>query len=233
MSVIFTIALGVAGSVIAAELLGVCPLITNWLIMRAARRMPRDHSERYLAEWQAEIDYMRLRCGNLSILLWAVAVYITSIRLASELRGASETPAWRSLYRMPLFDVTPRPRRQYRFDFRTLAGRLRKKARRRAAPKDPQRLRRTAIRFFDAAALILEDPTGRIRRNAIKRIVASRGNVSRDTIVRRLRERGYTIDQETLAAELHALGAVNDGDGYYFPRNSPRKSNEPDGGREE
>lgn len=223
MSLAFSIALSVLCSIIAAELLGVCPWLTNWLIVRAAQRMPDEHGERYLAEWQGEVDYMRTRCGNLSILLWAVAVYITSNGLAEELRGASETPASRALSRIPIFNVRPRSTRNYSLDLRKVVTRFGRKAKQKPASNQARDLRRIAIRFFDAARLMFEDREASKRQNAIARIIAHHAGTPLAAIMRRLRQRGYRVNLETVLDDLLVLGAVSDGDSYYFPR-TPRRA---------
>jgi hypothetical protein len=91
---LLTAILGVACSIVAAELLDVCPRLTEKLLARAARRLPYQSRERYLAEWYGEYDYMRTRWGKLAILLWATGVNVTSRRLAAELpRIARQRPA--------------------------------------------------------------------------------------------------------------------------------------------
>lgn len=106
MTVILTIVLGIAGSLLAAEFFGSCPWLTEALLSRAAHRLPNVHRERYVAEWDAELDYMRSRCGNLTILFWAVSVYLSSRRLASEVRDLLLATPRRKTYQLPLFRFT-------------------------------------------------------------------------------------------------------------------------------
>jgi hypothetical protein len=106
MTVILTIVLGIAGSLLAAEFFGSCPWLTEALLSRAAHRLPKVHRERYVAEWDAELDYMRSRCGNLTILFWAVSVYLSSRRLASEVRDLRLATSRRKTYQLPLFRFT-------------------------------------------------------------------------------------------------------------------------------
>src|SRR6266849_3642279 len=80
-----TIILGALGSIIAAELLGWCPLLAKHLIRLAVSRLPQRHRARYQEEWLADMDMLRTR-GGLSTLLWAAGVYVMAHRVASALQ---------------------------------------------------------------------------------------------------------------------------------------------------
>jgi hypothetical protein len=91
MTLLLTILLGAIGSILAAELLDICPWLTQKLLARAAKRVPAAYRERYLAEWQAELDYMKTRTGKLFMLTWAAGVYVSSGRLAREVSDIPPT----------------------------------------------------------------------------------------------------------------------------------------------
>ena len=82
---LLTIAVGVFCSVIAAELLDVCPWLTEKLLRRALQRVPPGCRERYTSEWLADQEQLRSRCGKFTMLCWAFGVFASSRRLATEL----------------------------------------------------------------------------------------------------------------------------------------------------
>lgn len=84
MTAVLAVLLGALGSILAAELLDVCPWLAHKLLAAAARRLPAKQRGRYLAEWLAELDYMRTRTGKLLMLAWAFRVYTSSRLLARE-----------------------------------------------------------------------------------------------------------------------------------------------------
>jgi len=84
MTVLISILLGIAGSLIAAEILEWCPWLTERLLHAASKRLPPRHSERYYAEWTADLDLLRRR-GRLSVLIWAITVYLSAGRTAAAL----------------------------------------------------------------------------------------------------------------------------------------------------
>lgn len=88
MTIVATLLLGAAGSVLAAELLGICPALTRKLLARALRRLPEDQRDRYLMEWEGDLDFLRTVRGNMAILLWAVGVYFSSRRLSAMFRNS-------------------------------------------------------------------------------------------------------------------------------------------------
>src|SRR5262249_6546323 len=82
---LLTIAVGVFCSVIAAELLDVCPWLTEKLLRRALQRVPPSCRERYTSWWLADQEQLGIRCGKFTLLCWAVGVFASSRRLATEL----------------------------------------------------------------------------------------------------------------------------------------------------
>jgi hypothetical protein len=110
MTMIVTVLLGAIGSIVAAELLDVCPWLTQKLLRRAANRLPATHRERYVDEWQAELDYMNTRAGKLFRLLWAIGVCASSSSLAREIadvpqinRQTRAAPVRLNFPRQPVF----------------------------------------------------------------------------------------------------------------------------------
>lgn len=88
-AIVATIVLGALGSILAAEFLGWCPVLAERLVNCAVNRLDKSHRERYRNEWLADLDVMRIR-GGVSLLIWAVGLYLVAGRVASALRPAEE-----------------------------------------------------------------------------------------------------------------------------------------------
>jgi hypothetical protein len=82
---LITIILGVIGSIIAAEFLGWCPWLAERLVNLAVLRLGDTHRDRYRDEWSADMDVLRTR-GNVSLLIWAIGLYLVAGRVASALQ---------------------------------------------------------------------------------------------------------------------------------------------------
>jgi hypothetical protein len=85
VSTLLAVLISLLCSIAAAEVVALCPAVTDWLIRRALARLPASSRERYEQEWGAELDYQRPRRGNLLILLWALCVYATSTSVSASL----------------------------------------------------------------------------------------------------------------------------------------------------
>lgn len=90
-TILLTILLGALGSMLASEVTDISQAITRVLLAGAARRLPDDHRNRYIDEWNGDLDYLRTERGKLAILFWAIGVYLSSYRLAAAIEDT--TPA--------------------------------------------------------------------------------------------------------------------------------------------
>lgn len=90
-TILLTILLGALGSMLASEVTDISQAITRVLLAGAARRLPEDHRNRYIDEWNGDLDYLRTTRGKLAILFWAIGVYLSSYRLAAAIEDT--TPA--------------------------------------------------------------------------------------------------------------------------------------------
>jgi hypothetical protein len=100
-STLLTILLGALGSVLAAELLGWCLPLAEKIVRLAATRLPVSNRQRYLDEWLGDMDVMRRR-GGVSLLLWAMALYLVAPRVANALQ--SSKPKQVTKHHRPSFD---------------------------------------------------------------------------------------------------------------------------------
>jgi len=94
MATLLTILLGAVGSLLAAELLGWCAWFAERIVDRAITRLPGSYRARYRQEWYADMDMLRRR-GGLSVLAWAVVLYLNVERVAGGLQSSPEIPAKR------------------------------------------------------------------------------------------------------------------------------------------
>ena len=104
-TILITILLGAIGSIVAAEFLGWCPWLAERLLNRAVSRLAEDHRKRYRDEWSADMDIMSKR-GSISLLLWAIGLYLVASRVARALGPATAKQARQ--HRYPTFDETMR-----------------------------------------------------------------------------------------------------------------------------
>jgi putative nucleotidyltransferase with HDIG domain len=85
-AVIFT-ALGVGIPIAINEILNNSAWIAELLVRRAASRIPIGRQEAVIAEWLAELDFIRPRRSKLATIAWAAFVYCRSWRQAQILEG--------------------------------------------------------------------------------------------------------------------------------------------------
>src|SRR5205085_8457023 len=107
MTILLTVLIGVFCSVAAAELLDICPWLTDVLLSQAALRLPVAERERWVMEWRGDRDYMKTRRGNFAILVWAIGVLATSRRLANELPAPTLEPPQFTFEQLSLFSGPP------------------------------------------------------------------------------------------------------------------------------
>jgi len=86
MTILLTIVLGAVGSIIAAELLGLAPILARFLVEQAVHHLPSNQKERYLEEWLGDLDYLRVNRGTIGVIFWALGLYVTSYRLNTALQ---------------------------------------------------------------------------------------------------------------------------------------------------
>ena len=94
MTLLLSVIVSIACSIIATELLDLCPRLTEKLLIAASARVPAEHRSRYLSEWLADADHQRMRSGKLLIFLWALTVYVGAGRLAAELSPHVALDSW-------------------------------------------------------------------------------------------------------------------------------------------
>jgi hypothetical protein len=86
MGYLIDILIGVAGSLVAAELWARADLMAQWLVRGAVRRLPRNKRERRLEEWLADLHDVPSAFGKLS---WAIGCHWAAT-VANGLRATAQ-----------------------------------------------------------------------------------------------------------------------------------------------
>jgi exopolysaccharide biosynthesis polyprenyl glycosylphosphotransferase len=77
-----------------------CPRFGEWIVRGAARRLPREHQDRYSEEWLGELDAVP---GKVSKLVFAVGILSRGRAISDALEGADRSarrqPEWRTTAR--------------------------------------------------------------------------------------------------------------------------------------
>jgi hypothetical protein len=96
---IIAMVLAALRSLVQHELEQSCRPFADWILRRAARLLPTNHQQHYLAEWRAELDTLGDR--RLTAVAQAVSIRCFAVRLRRELLGTSSAHprgvAWYSI----------------------------------------------------------------------------------------------------------------------------------------
>lgn len=97
MEYLISIVIGVVCSVIAAEVYAYAPLIAEYLLRRAATKIPEDQRDRYLAEWRAHAADLP---GSLAKLYHGLGCLFGARAVARELRKSTFDEKHRWLFEL-------------------------------------------------------------------------------------------------------------------------------------